>query len=91
MAARMNPRAAGKKRQGRSATASSPLYCPVDGGFHRDLQQRKKTQAVDFKPFLSFSDLLSAFPFSRSVSFVDLFFFFVSPSSLFQVAGGKEE
>ena len=54
--------------------ASSPLHCPADGGFHRDLQQGKKTQAVDFKPFLSFSDLLSAFPFSRSVSSVHLFF-----------------
>jgi len=31
-------------------------------------------QAVDFKPFLSFSDLLSVFPLFRYVSSVDLFF-----------------
>jgi hypothetical protein len=37
-----------------------------------------------------FSNMLSVFPFFRSVSSVGLFFF-VSPSSLFQVAGGKEE
>jgi hypothetical protein len=37
-----------------------------------------------------FSNMFSVFPFFRSISSGGLFFF-VSPSSLFQVAGGKEE
>jgi hypothetical protein len=43
-----------------------PLFIVFAGGDnHRDLQQEKrKTQAVDFKPFLFFfSNMLSVFPF----------------------------
>jgi hypothetical protein len=45
-------------------------------------------QAIDFKPFLSFSDLLSVFPFFRSVSSVDLFFLCFT---FFSISGGRRQ
>jgi hypothetical protein len=65
-------------------TASSPLPFCTDG----DLQTRKKTQAVDFNPFLSRPFLgffFSSFPFWICFS-TDLFF---SSSFTFSVLGGQ--
>jgi hypothetical protein len=75
---------------GGSGTSSSSLSSYAGGEGHRTYNNKKTHKQQSILIFLSFSDLLSVLPFS------DLFLlqspsFFVSPSSLFQVAGGMSK
>jgi hypothetical protein len=77
-----------KKRQGRSAKASSPLHCPAGGGFHRDLQQGKKRRQL----ILNFLFLVHGSVFFLFFSVLDLLpstdLFFSFPFPFFSVSGG---
>ena len=77
-------------KTGGSGMSSSSLSSYAGGEGHRTCNNKKTHKQQSILIFLSFSDLLSVLPFS------DLFLlqspsFFVSPSSLFQVAGGMSK